>query len=121
MASSPADPAAADSPRAFALQELVACWDQGYEALARGDLDQLTVLMDVAQEHLHAAGDGTTDSVAEVALRQEANAARGRLEHGMRSGLLGLQDEIAKSRVGQKALRGYARFSPAAGSLDRDA
>ena len=42
MASSPADrsatpaDAAMPSATAFALQELIACWDQGYEALADG-------------------------------------------------------------------------------------
>ena len=43
------------SPKAFALQELTACWDQGYEALVRGDLDQLTALLEIADGHVSAA------------------------------------------------------------------
>jgi hypothetical protein len=107
MASSPADAEGAATPRGFALQELVACWNQGYEALTRGDLDTVEALLDVAQDHLSTAGDGNADSPAEQALRSEAMSARGRLEHGMRAGLDGLRDELSRARRGAKALRGY--------------
>ncbi len=109
MASSPADPVTAVlSPTAFALQEIIACWDQGYEALARGDLERLSALMDVAGDHLGTVGDGSCDSELEARLRNEAVSARGRLEHGMRAGLAGLGEEIARTRRGSKMLRGYA-------------
>ncbi|HEX5053338.1 MAG TPA: hypothetical protein VFZ65_16295 [Planctomycetota bacterium] len=112
MASSPASPEAVrTTPTAFALQELTACWDQGYEALARGDLERLGALMDIAGEHLAGLAGASFDSAAEAGLRQAAAAARGRLEHGMRTGLQGLQDEIARARHGGKVLRGYADTS----------
>ena len=110
MASSPASPgqgSAADSPVAFALQEVTACWDQGYEALARGDLERVAVLMDIADDHLLRAGEVATDGPAEAKLRTEAVAARGRLEHGMRGGLDGLRDELARVRQGVRTLQGY--------------
>lgn len=106
MASSPTD-APTPSRTAFALREVTACWNQGYEALTRGDLDQLAALLDVAGEHLAAIGEAIDDDAEEARLRREALTARGRLEHGMREGLHGLADELATSRRGGRALRGY--------------
>lgn len=120
MASSPADPATL-SPRAFALQELTACWNQGYEALARGAVEQVDALLTVAADHLAAAGDGRGDSAAEARLRDEARAAHGRLQHAMQSGLAGLQQELGRIRTGGKVLRGYGSASRAVGNeLVRD-
>lgn len=108
MASSPAEPRpAASTPRAAALQELTACWDQAYEALARGDLERVEALLDVAQDHVAAAGDGDGDSAIEAQLRAEARSAHGRLAAGMRGGLVGLQEELTRTRRGAKAMRGY--------------
>lgn len=108
MASSPAEPRpAASTPAGCALQELIACWDQAYEALARGDLERVEALLEVASEHVVAAGDGTQDGESEARLRAEARSAHGRLAAGMRSGLVGLQDEITRTRRGAKAMRGY--------------
>jgi hypothetical protein len=111
MASSPTEPG---SPVSFALQEVAVCWDQAYEALTRGDVDRVAALLDVAGEHVVAAGDGANDTPAEAALRREAQGAFGRLQGGMRAGLEGLQAELARSRQGAKVLRGY---SGAAGAL----
>ncbi len=120
MASSPRDATAA--PVAFALQELIACWDQGYEALTRGDLDRVQALLDVADDHVARAGDGRSDSPAEAKLRNDAASARGRLEHGMKAGLVGLQDELARTRRGAKALRGYGNpLLGLGGNVTRDA
>ena len=109
MASSPAErgTVAVDSAVAFALQEVTACWDQGYEALARGDLERVAALLDVADGYLGKVGDPGRDGVEEARLRAEAVAARGRLEHGMRGGLEGLRDEIARVRQGARTLQGY--------------
>lgn len=110
MASSPAEPkgtVAPDSPVAFALQEVTACWDQAYEALARGDLERTAALMDIADDHLRRVGDPTADGPGEARLRSEAVAARGRLEHGMRGGLDGLREELARVRQGARTLQGY--------------
>ena len=38
------------SPVAFALQELTACWNQGYEALVRGDLERVQSLLELADD-----------------------------------------------------------------------
>jgi hypothetical protein len=117
MASSPADrgatPAAAAMPSAtaFALQELIACWDQGYEALARGDLERVQALLDIADDHLRALPGHACDTATETALRAQAIAARGRLEHGMHSGLDGLQQELTRLRQGAKVLQGYGNAS----------
>ena len=110
MASSPAAPGADTTPsaRAFALQEVIACWDQGYEALARGDLEQVDALLTVAEEHMGALGAVTQDSAVEASLRHQAVSARGRLEHAMRAGLDGLREEMARARCGAKLLRGYS-------------
>lgn len=110
MASSPADPTA--TPKAFALRELTACWNQAYEAITHGDLDRVAGLLDVADEHLAAAGDGSGDDRAEAALRNEALTAKGRLEHGINAGLQGMREEMARARVGGRALRGYAQATP---------
>lgn len=96
--------AATESPAVFALRELIACWDQGYEALARGDLERVEALMAIAGERLEAARLGH-DLPGELLL--EAASARARLEHGMRVGLDGLRDELARARHGERALRGY--------------
>lgn len=112
--SSPAEPrvaAATASPVAFALQELTACWDQGYAALANGDLEHLADLMAMADGHLLAAGDARHDGPEEARLRVAAQSSRGRLEHGMRSGLDGLADELSRVRQGAKVLRGYGNAS----------
>jgi hypothetical protein len=120
MASSPAE-----TPRAFALQELIACWNQGYAALAQGNLEQVAALLDIAAEHLvdaSRADDTRVDTPAEAALRQEATAAYGRLQYGMNAGLVGLQEELSRARVGAKALRGYGNPSLRVGSrVVRDA
>jgi hypothetical protein len=107
MASSPAEPTRADA--VFALQEVIACWDQGYEALARGDLERLEALLDVAEAFVPRlpASDGGDPAVAQM--RAEAAASRGRLEHGMHSGLDALRGELGRARTGAKVLRGYAQ------------
>src|SRR5690348_13479891 len=110
MASSPTRSGAlsvAPSPAAWALQEVTACWDQGYEALARGDLERVAALMDIADEHLAKVGDPAGDDEVLAKLRSEAIAARGRLEHGMNVGLGGLRDELARVRRGARTLQGY--------------
>jgi hypothetical protein len=104
MASSPSEPA---TPTAFALQELTACWDQGCEALARGDLEKVAALMAIADGHLGGLPPARADSPAEQRLRHAAMAARGRLEHGMQAGLAGVRDELGKVRHGARALSGY--------------
>jgi hypothetical protein len=109
MASSPTDgPAAATpSPVAFALRELITCWDQGYEALTRGDLDRVGALLDIAADHLDGSVSDQPDTPEEASLRGEALSAKGRLEHGMHSGLTGLREELVRARQGAKALKGY--------------
>lgn len=115
MASSPTEPGLSTaSPRAFALGELIACWNQGYEALARGDLDGVAALIDLADESLAQMTSGP-DTPEEAALRGQALSARGRLEHGMRAGLQGLSTELATTRRGTKALRGYGDATRALG------
>lgn len=103
MASSPTEPSAV----AFALQELTACWDQAYEAMAQGDLDRVQALLDVADRQLHELPGSAFDSSEEARQRRLAMAARGRLEHGMRSGLEALAAEIGQTRQGARALAGY--------------
>ena len=112
MASSrtePGTPTTTPSPAAFALQELIACWDQGYEALARGDLDRVASLLDIADDHLADIGQPTDDDPVLARLRNDAVSARGRLEHGMRAGLAGIQEELARTRQGAKVLKGYGQ------------
>jgi hypothetical protein len=112
MASSrtePTPPTTTPSPVAFALQELIACWDQGYEALARGDLDRVTSLLDIADDHLANIGRPADDTPELAHLRNAAVSAKGRLEHGMRGGLAGLQEEMARTRQGAKVLKGYGQ------------
>jgi len=86
---------------------MTTCWDQGYEALARGDLAQVTALLQIANEHLSRIDGETLADEAFASLRREADAARGRLEHGMKSGLDGLRGELRQARKGAKALSGY--------------
>lgn len=122
MLSSPRDAGVALTPVAFALQELAACWNQGYEALARGDLERVSALLAIAADHVATAGDGGHDTVAEAALRTVAAAAHGRLQHGVSAGLVGIEEELARARVGGKALRGYAEPArPLGSSVVRDA
>lgn len=112
MASSRAEPhGATPSSATFALQEVVACWNQGYEALAQGDLERVSALLEIAEEHLANAGPGEADTAEEASLRDQARAARGRLEHGMKAGLDGIRAELAQTRRGAKALRGYGDAS----------
>ncbi len=103
----------ARSPVAFALQEVTTCWDQAYEALARGDIGRAEALVDIAGEHLVVAGNGTNDTPAEATLRQQAQGAFGRLQHGMKAGLEGLQAEMVRVRQGAKVLRGYGHAAGA--------
>ena len=110
MASSPAEPTTL-SPRAFALQELAACWSQGFEARARGNVEHVAQLLSVADEHLLGAGDGANDSTVEAQLRREAATAHGRLQGGLQAGLATLQQELSRARTGGKALRGYGQAS----------
>lgn len=105
MASSLAD--SLPSPAAFALQEVIACWDQAYEALTRGDLDRVHELLDLVDERLPYLPPATADGPAEATLREQAQAARGRLEHGLRAGLDGIGGELAKARNGARVLKGY--------------
>lgn len=114
MASSPpnstrheGEAAATDSAVGFALQELSACWSQAHEAMTRGDLKSVTLLLNQADEHLRIAGDGTNDTPEEGAQRRRAATAYGLLENAMETGLAGLRSEIGKTRRGAKALRGY--------------
>lgn len=109
MASSPADRSTSTTPsrRAFALQEAIACWDQGYEALTRGDVDGVADLLSIADSHVANVGDAASDSADEARLRDLARSSRGRLEHGMKAGLHALEAELARARHGAKALRGY--------------
>lgn len=121
MASSPAEPTTF-SPRAFALQELAACWNQGFEALARGNVEHVAQLLSVADEHLLGAGDGADDSTVEAQLRREAAAAHARLHGGLQAGLAALQQELSRARTGGKVLRGYGQASLRVGEqVTRDA
>lgn len=105
----------------FALQELIACWDQGYEALARGDLERVHALLEIADDHVVTASSDVADSPAAAQLRMAAATSRGRLEHGMRKGKQSVQDELAQTRVGAKALRGYGNPTLGLGnSVSRD-
>ena len=114
-------PASIASTVEFALQELIACWDQSYEALARGDVDRVRALLEVADDHVVNAGNGAGDSPAAAQLRLAAATSRGRLEYGMRAGMSGVQDELAKHRVGSKVLRGYGNTTLGVGSnVSRD-
>lgn len=122
MASSPADHGRTAPPRTFAIQELIACWDQGYEALTRGDLARVASLLELADELLETTADPRQDTPEEGVLRQRALVAKGRLEHGMHSGLAGLERELADARRGAKALRGYGDPTRALGAnLERRA
>ena len=123
MASSPrrdtadlGDQAAASSDAAFALQELNACWSQAYDAIGRGELDTIDTLLNEADTHLSAAGDGTADTPTEQQLRRKAAMSFARLQHAMKSGLEGIRDELGKQRRGKRALRGYDRSESDAGS-----
>ena len=115
MASSPRNAAApgehdttlADSSVAFALQELISCWDQAYEAMTRGDLEQVTGLLDHADTQLAAIGDASGDTPDEAKLRSRAASSYGRLQHAMQQGLTGIQSELQQTRRGAKAMRGY--------------
>lgn len=98
--------ATTDNPAIFALRELIACWDQGYEALAQGDLARVDALLDIAEQHLQVARAANANDLP-TTLLQEATSARARLEHGMRVGLEGLRAEMARARQGERALRGY--------------
>ncbi|HEB53919.1 MAG TPA: hypothetical protein ENI87_11760 [bacterium] len=120
MASSPpehtrAPDPATDSPVAFALQELTACWTQAFEAMGRGELGAVASLLDQADAHLAAAGDGNSDSPTEARLRTEAAQAHALLQHAMQSGLDGIKTELGQLRRGAKALRGYDRAEKALG------
>lgn len=110
MASSPTEPL---TRVAFALQEIAACWNQAYEALARGDVDGVADLLDLAGARLDAVGTGAHDTPAEAELRREAHGAFGRLQAGMKAGLVGLGEELVKTRQGAKALRGYGHLGGA--------
>lgn len=103
MASFPASPESA----AYRLGELTACWDQAYEALTQGDLERVASLLDIAEEHLAGLPHASDDDSGAAAARQQAVAARGRLEHGMRVGLEGLGHELGRVRQGSKMLQGY--------------
>lgn len=112
----------ASSPSEFLLEELTACWDQGYEALGRGDLDRVARLMEIAEERLSGLQPANADSPAERALRDAAMVARGRLEHGMRAGLEGVREELKTVRRGSKALSGYKDATLGVGGrVERDA
>ena len=122
MASSPPDrteaiePATA-SPVAFALEELTVCWTQAYEAMARGDLDRVTGLLDLAQAQVPAAGDGRADSPEEAALRRRAHTAFGLLRHAMNEGMTAIREELGRARKGQKALADYGGRRPIRGGV----
>ena len=115
MASSRPEPrtappdAATDGPVAFALRELEACWSQAYEAMTRGDLQGVASLLDEADAQLRVAGDGEHDSDLEARLRSHASSAFGRLQPAIQAGMHGLQDELSRTRKGQRALRGYGQ------------
>lgn len=112
--SSPPDPATS-SDTAFALRELNTCWAQAYEALTRGDLDRVTQLLNQADLQVATAGNGDHDDEVEAALRKQAMSTFALLRQAMQSGLTGLRDEIAHSRRGKKALRGYDHAARGAG------
>lgn len=101
----------------FALQEVTACWNQAYEALTRGDLEAVAELLDLVDEQLAVAtSNHQSESPTITGLRAEAAAARGRLEHGMRSGLDGLAAELAQTRRGARTLQGYRQAGGGDGS-----
>jgi hypothetical protein len=111
-----AEGALEQSDVAFALQELNACWSQAYADMTRGQLDSVAGLLDQAEQHLTAAGDGRGDSPAEAKLRRQAASSHALLQHAMRVGLDGIRDELGKHRRGKRALRGYDRTESDAGS-----
>jgi len=123
MASSPTSrPADAAPDLAFALQEVTTCWDQGYEALTRGDLERVEALLAIADEHAAKFERADLGSRELAELHRKAQAARGRLEHAMKSGLTGLRAELRKVREGSRALSGYRHGAQDLGRrVERDA
>ncbi|MBL8751064.1 MAG: hypothetical protein JNK78_18035 [Planctomycetes bacterium] len=111
MASSRAEALRTTASATFALQEVIACWNQGYEALAQGDIERVTALLEIAEDHLANAGAGEADTPEQANLRDQARAARGRLEHGVKAGLDAIRAELGQTRRGAKALRGYGDAS----------
>lgn len=105
------------SATAHILQELTACWDQGYDALTRGDLERVAGLLAIVDQHLDGLQPPEADDDDERKLRQAAVAARGRLEHGIHAGLDGVRSELHGARKGRRALAGYR--TPAGGVGDR--
>tara|TARA_R110002072_G_scaffold174303_4_gene329479 strand:+ start:93032 stop:93421 length:390 start_codon:yes stop_codon:yes gene_type:complete len=101
--------AATDSSVGFALQELIACWTQAHEAMARGDLQSVTTLLDQADAQMAAAGNGNNDTPGEATLRKRAVTSYGLLQHAMKSGLNALNKEIKHANHGKRALRGYVK------------
>lgn len=100
--------AATESSIGFALQELIACWSQAHEAMTRGDLTSVTLLLNQADEQLRMAGNGEDDTPEEATQRRRAATAFGLLQNAMETGLAGLRREIGQTRRGKKALRGYS-------------
>ena len=111
-----AEGGAEQSDVAFALQELNACWSQAYADMTSGQLDSVAGLLDQAEQHLAAAGDGRCDSPIEAKLRRQAASSHALLQHAMQVGLDGIRDELGKHRRGKRALRGYDRTESDAGS-----
>jgi hypothetical protein len=107
------------SKTGFALQELAACWDQGFEALSRSDLEGVAALMEIAEGHLRDLPPANADSIVEQRLRNAAMAARGRLAHGLQSGLSAVRDELGKVRQGARALHGYKQPADGLGARVR--
>ncbi len=120
----PVDALPVDAPPdlAFVLQELATCWDQGYEALVRGDLERVEALLGIADDFTAKLAQADLGSRKLSELHRKAQAARGRLEHAMKSGLTGLREELRKTREGTRALSGYRHGAQELGRrVERDA
>ena len=93
------DMRAAATDVAFALQELNACWRRAYDAMTRGEFKAVAGLLNAADAHLDAAGEGLDDTPVEQALRRHAASTFGLLQQALEIRATGARDEHGRRRL----------------------
>ncbi|GAB4136648.1 MAG: hypothetical protein Fur0037_01290 [Planctomycetota bacterium] len=89
------------------LGELADGYDRAYEALGRGDLSSVRILVDAAErllDELRALAGAESG-----AGKQEALEALGRLQASMSRVKQETAEELARVRFGRRVLEGYSR------------
>ncbi len=106
----------ASSPTEAALQHIVDCYGRALDAVGRGDLERVQLLLDETQSLLSGLHEPAQDSPEENTLRKHGIESHARLVAAMNESRTEVLLQLQKVRQGKKLLSIYGNRSEIVGT-----